>query len=349
MKNFLKSLLGTFYLSVILYFIGQSSLIWVDKFLFVPVTEDDIFQAERYTSYFLPVIPLIIWITSSFFHFVKKQKKEIVLGKIFSIFSIILICIMISIFIWMNFLTIDSPGKSIGAGLVYISIFLYGLPVYLIFCLYGIKKVYGFKWGICGFIVVFLGFFLSINIVFKCPSSKPLKGRDGICYSCDTPFAVGGDCSMCTKRGGRNCALKTCPNDKTLRDNFGNCFSCDTPYAINLEQGLDCSICTNRQVEMNSQKCALRTCPNDYPLRIQSGDCKACNNPSDFTVISNNCSVCPQRTLLDRRLYSCAITICPKDYPIRSEYACLSCKEATYCQDKRAECHASYEKFCIKK
>ena len=197
-------------------------------------------------------------------------------------------------------------------------------------------------------------FFFSLPIlaedpfVFaKCPVDKPLMGKEGQCYSCDTPKDVDlqnlADCSaLCKTSDGKylrqndfdSCVLVDCP-EGLGRDKFGKC---NCPVGMTSEFG----------------KCVKKApCSKEYPLLGKNGNCYSCdeldkvnlkkesscdlcvNEKGEKTRVSNffGCilSVCPQGTYRDSfggcnpHEQNDEQLMCPDDKPLRVKNKCYPC------------------------
>ena len=124
-----------------------------------------------------------------------------------------------------------------------------------------------------------------------CPSDKPLKSWNNLCYSCDTQEEIRVDTpcnfdkvkecnAVCKNReiintaGGNPPSVLKCPEDTPLMDTVGHCWSCDSYENINLQYNeWKCEgICKGKRF-LSEENCYK--CPSD--IRFLSYDaCQQC-------------------------------------------------------------------------
>ncbi len=179
-----------------------------------------------------------------------------------------------------------------------------------------------------------------------CPAAKPLRDKNGICFSCNESknVDVNGylkNCEICPKRyvtGGveeRNlCSLcgvvGTDVADKPIVSDYGGaCYSCDSPdkmRQIGIKTPYLCeNVCDNRR--FISSRCML-ACPPETPIMDANGDCHACDYEGKAYVGMQNktCTeICSDRK--DDGGY-CVLSDCPDTKPLRDTYGvCHACNE----------------------
>ena len=218
------------------------------------------------------------------------------------------------------------------------------------------------------FFVLCLSFCFSLSAVAQepfvyatCPTDKPLMGKDGKCYSCDTPKEIKlvrmADCSaLCKTPDGKylrendftSCILSACP-DGTKRDEWGNC---PCPNGVKKDEWGECP-CPNGMERFNETCQKVAPCSKEKPLLGKNGYCYSCdeldrvklkkesscdlcvNEKGEKTRVSNffGCilSVCPQGTYRDS-LGGCnpheqndEQLMCPDDKPLRVKNKCYPC------------------------
>ena len=109
--------------------------------------------------------------------------------------------------------------------------------------------------------------------ILPCPSDKPLKRWDGVCFSCDEEKVVAletwcnfdVDCNVCPNRtilhaiGGNIPSILNCPSYRPLMDSHGMCHSCETTQYIDVRWNsyLCSKICPNRYLNTSNDSCIL--------------------------------------------------------------------------------------------
>ena len=152
-----------------------------------------------------------------------------------------------------------------------------------------------------------------------CPKDKPLRDKDGNCYSCDEEAQINVEgtvenCAVCSNRlvsGSKKycvlkCGLKGTSNaDKPLMDTDGKCHACDEEAGVNVK-GVEenCNACSSygRYVSKNSGTAYCVLCGvsgtsfADKPLEA-GGACYNCNEKNDiwFSNYTTCTSKCPNR------------------------------------------------------
>lgn len=107
-----------------------------------------------------------------------------------------------------------------------------------------------------------------------CPSDKPLKRWDGVCFSCDEKKVVALetwcnfdiDCDVCSNRtiihaiGGNIPSVLNCPSDRPLIDSHGICHSCETTQYVDVRwnKNFCTKTCPNRYLNTRNDSCILK-------------------------------------------------------------------------------------------
>lgn len=148
-----------------------------------------------------------------------------------------------------------------------------------------------------------------------CPWHKPLRDKNGTCYSCDYEAGVDvtgvpENCNACTNRelDGNKCVLQ-CPAETPVRDSNGKCRSCfdEDPFPLASDKlAKECiQKCPNRVLNGWADRyCAYDLCGQgifkDKPLTNRDGKCFSCNNEKSLDVggvTHEGCDVCENRYL----------------------------------------------------
>lgn len=124
-----------------------------------------------------------------------------------------------------------------------------------------------------------------------CPTDRPLKSWNNICYSCDTKenivvdtacnFEKIKECNkICDNReilntiGGNPSSILKCPDDAPLMDTVGMCWSCNTSESINLQYNeWKCNNVCNKKRYLSEDYCVK--CPANLHL-LSYDACQQC-------------------------------------------------------------------------
>ena len=153
-----------------------------------------------------------------------------------------------------------------------------------------------------------------------CPADKPLRSKDGLCYSCDDETIVNVEgmtqnCAVCSNRlltgSKKYCALKcglkgTTNENKPLMDKDGGCHACDEAKGVNVNGvEINCNVCAKEGRYISKQDanycilCGVKgTSVEDKPLIwLHSGDCYSCDTTTDVRVNGAKACIepCPNR------------------------------------------------------
>ena len=185
-----------------------------------------------------------------------------------------------------------------------------------------------------------------------CPPDKPLRGSNGLCYSCDDETVVNVEgmtqnCAVCSNRlltgSKKYCALKcglkgTSNENKPLMDKDGGCHACDEANGVNVTGVNDnCDVCSNRYLITGTyfgDYCSLcgvsGSSVADKPISDIWGSCFSCNVTDDVNVngITSSCiKICPNRVLDGDK---CVRESCSENSILMdSEQNCHPCNEPT--------------------
>ena len=187
-----------------------------------------------------------------------------------------------------------------------------------------------------------------------CPTEKPLRDKDGNCYTCDEASAVRVDdnpdsCYACPNRvlriagyGAKYCALPcgvkgTENENKPLLDIFGKCHACNEEINFVVMNSADCNQCSGRFATPRFDGgywCSIcgvaGTKYADMPLLHYQGrnTCYACDTSDTVAQYSIGSEymckkVCPQRLVNGAN----CLPGCPSDKPLKSaeDNQCYDC------------------------
>lgn len=173
---------------------------------------------------------------------------------------------------------------------------------------------------------------------YCCPAYKPLKGKDGNCYTCDTADQVDvtgvlSHCSVCPNRElvSNMCRLK-CPSDTPLRDKSGACHACNEVASVFVRDVIgNCKVCSNRVLNGDYDFYCSLPCGQGLfkgkPLTDRNGACHACDENAVIRISApkyEDCNICPNRELS----WSYCILPCPKETPLKgTDNKCYACDD----------------------
>ena len=168
-----------------------------------------------------------------------------------------------------------------------------------------------------------------------CPWHKPLIGKNGGCYSCDTEAnvdvkGVEENCTTCPNRElldwrtEINCALP-CPKEKPIRAYGGLCYSCDEENPVYMAYNkTDCQICPQRENAGRDNLYCILPCPEGYFVN-KTGKCYSCDEERNVDVSGvthDGCELCSNRRLVGN---SCILD-CPQGEFKGDDGKCYSCE-----------------------
>ena len=164
----------------------------------------------------------------------------------------------------------------------------------------------GLNMHIKGIILSALILWVSLPLLAEeCPVDNPLKGKDGICYSCDEKDNVylekEEDNSVCPERALKKSTFPT----ETIISIKADLKQCppEQPFSYVKKMIIDNTHEEVREVECGDGKTCTQTSyyPGTYEFPIRSCcNCDECDGPTLFSEFNKEeCSKCPNREYVD--------------------------------------------------